>query len=168
MRQVALWLGILTVFFSAGRGFALSEDERDERINDFTAEILESFGTDRESVVKALGTPMKDTVEKHENRHEAGVEDTIETLEYEGLSLTLGTMSSEKRRWALALFCSSDRYALRNVRVGDPVDKVLKALGDPAERTAEKVAYGTDYTSLTLTVDAEGTIKEIEALLWLD
>lgn len=168
MRQVALWLGILTVFFSAGRGFALSEEERDERINDFTAEILESFGTDRESVVKALGTPMKDTVEKHENRHEEGVEDTIETLEYEGLSLTLGTMSSEKRRWALALFCSSDHYALRNVRVGDPVDKVLKALGDPAERTAEKVAYGTDYTSLTLTVDAEGTIKEIEALLWLD
>ena len=168
MRQVALWLGILTVFFSAGRGFALSEEERDERINDFTAEILESFGTDRESVVKALGTPMKDTVEKHENRHEEGVEDTIETLEYEGLSLTLGTMSSEKRRWALALFCSSDRYALRNVRVGDPVDKVLKALGDPAERTAEKVAYGTDYTSLTLTVDAEGTIREIEALLWLD
>ena len=59
MRQVALWFGIFMVFFSAERGFALSEEKRDNRINDFTTEILESFGTDRESVVKALGTPIK-------------------------------------------------------------------------------------------------------------
>ena len=168
MRHSALWLGVLLFFVLAGASHALSEEERTEKIDSFAREILESFGSDRESVVKALGSPSKEAVEKQENRHEEGIEDTFETLEYEGLSLTLGTMSSEKKHWALSLTCTSDRYPLRGLRVGDSIDKVLGALGEPDEKTAEKISYTTDFRGLTLEVDEKGNIQKIESLLWLD
>ncbi len=168
MRRNALWLGFLVLLFIAGTSSALSEEERFEKINRFAGELLESFGQDRESVVKALGNPVKSTSEKHPNRHEEGVEDTLETLEYEGLALTLATTGSHQKHWALVLICDSDRYALRGVRVGDPVGKVLEALGDPDEKTPEKVVYETDFTGLSLEIGPRETIEKIEAHLWLD
>lgn len=168
MKRSALWLGLLITLFIAGGAFALSEEERFEKITDFTEELLTSFGKDAESVIQALGSPVKAESEKEPNRHEEGVEDTLEALEYEGLSLTLATTGKEKRHWVLALTCSSDRYALRGVRVGDALDKVLEALGEPAEKTPKKAVYETDFASLILELDPQETIKKIEALLFLD
>ena len=64
--------------------------------------------------------------------------------------------------------CSSNRYALRGVRVGDALDKVLEALGDPTEKTPKNAVYETDFVSLILELDPQETIKKIEAHFFLD
>ena len=168
MKRSALWLGLLITIFITGGAFTLSEEERSEKITDFTEELLASFGEDSESVIQALGRPVKIKMEKELNHQGEGVEDVFEGLKYEGLSLMLATTGKAKRHWVLDLTCSSDCYALRGVRVGDALDKVLEALGDPAEKTPKNAVYETDFVSLILELDPQETIKKIEAHFFLD
>ena len=168
MKRGLVWILALAAVLWSGQAFALTEEERSDRINDFAGEVLESFGRDKESVVKALGEPAKYSLEKEPNRHEEGVEDTLETLEYDGLQLLLATVSSEKNHFTLSLTCTSERFALRKIRVGEPLNKVLKALGKPDKKTATEASYETDFITLTFELDKKGKIKKIDATLWLD
>ena len=129
---------------------------------------METFGVDKKSIIKALGKPVNAVSEKMPNEHNQSVMDIIDTLEYDGLDIELYTATQSKRIWVTRLVCTSDRYALNGVKVGDPVSKVLKALGEPSERTADKVVYANNYIDLTLTFGKNGIINKVDCTLWLD
>ncbi|NLL35952.1 MAG: DUF3862 domain-containing protein [Fretibacterium sp.] len=167
MKRWALFcLAFLFAVLLSLPALALTEEERLEKISNFTAYVLNSFGEDTQTIIKTLGEPSSMETTKEANIHEPDFQNTIDTLVYE--DMTLSTIATPHKSFVVALECSSKQYALAKVQVGANVNDVVKELGDPNEKTETTVSYETDYSSLTFTVDKSGTIEMIQALLFLD
>lgn len=103
-------------------------------------------GTERLSLLDSLAPPLQVETEPTENRHVPDQIDTLRTLHYDGLSLTLYDVSASESTILTEIEVTDGQYALREgLRVGDTRENAEDALGPPDER--ENGTYVYEYSN---------------------
>lgn len=128
-------------------------------------------GTERLSLLDSLAPPLRVETEPTENRHVPGQIDTLRTLHYDGLRLTLYDVSASESVILTEIEVTGEQHALREgLRVGDARQAVEDALGPPDERENGTYVYeygngASHYLRLYFSGDA---VFEIEWSFYYD
>lgn len=128
-------------------------------------------GTERLSLLDSLAPPLRVETEPTENRHVPDQIDTLRTLHYDGLRLTLYDVSASESTILTEIEVTGGQYALREgLRVGDTRENTEDALGPPDER--ENGTYVYEYSNgaphyLRLYFSGD-TVSEIEWSFYYD
>lgn len=114
-----------------------------EKIDGFVKSGLEFFfGSTRESIENALGTPIKTKYEEHQNRHDPSKTDVIHELYYEGLYFQIYSVTEYNKDILLVVSLSNDAYPVQfGLNINSSRDKVRAVLGKPDTASDEMYRY---------------------------
>ena len=139
--------------------------------------MMYSLGSTPEKVGERLGPPLATYSEEDffdGDSYGGGTRAVRRRVLYDGLEIDfyhvvfLGIDIGEvsEKIWIERLVCSSDRYPLQNVRIGDPVEKAARELGDPQRQTEREIGYSpllpSGYLYAAFRFDETGRIEGID------
>ncbi len=107
------------------------------------------------------------------NPHDPRRQDTVRTLQYDGLALTVYRVQSTGTRFPVAVSVTSPAYRTRSgLHVGLPSHEVLALLGEPTARHGGTWVYQIDAANAApfeLTVELDGgTVRSLRWAAYLD
>ena len=143
--------------------------ERDERITDYTGEIISSFGDSQREIQAKLGNPVKVESKKVQNEHDPAVTDTIVILKYDGIDFGLFVSGySDGPVRVISMNCTSKKYKLKHLNIGDGMEKIRNQLGEPNERESDYIQYDSDFAILMIYHDKKNIVTRVEGSIFLD
>lgn len=126
-----------------------------------------------ETFLAALPTALATHDETVANPHDPRRQDTVRTLQYDGLALTVYRVQSTGTRFPVAVSVTSPAYRTKSgLHVGLSSHEVVALLGEPTARHGGTWVYQVDAASsapfeLTVRLDG-GTVRSLRWAAYLD
>lgn len=115
-------------------------------INTFILNGLDiPIGNTKEEIIRNLGRPENEHVEKVQNVHEPGGADERTRISYDGLSVTIYRSAKTGREFITGISVMENRYPLKlGIRLGSTASEIKAVLGDPESESVDTLTYVTD------------------------
>lgn len=145
-RRIFLLLVFLTlsVFLAAGCVFLRGPRDHAAAVQALTVEVLEGgLPQSREGIVRRLGPPERSHRKTVQNRHAEDRQDTVYRLVYPGLKVWLYHAAYNDRQFLTRVELGPDGPAPAGpLRLGQSPARVRWLLGEPLERSGDRLSYG--------------------------
>ena len=101
-----------------------------------------ALGENHDDIVGQLGDPLGVGIMTVQNRHNPDQTDRLCHLFYDGLTVTIYTVTDTGQEFVTDLCITSDAYPVKwGLKVGAARDQMIKILGAPSEATTDRCRY---------------------------